>query len=128
MEEIHKIASDNPEVVVIKKSIMEKHTTAISALCLTPEINPPVWYAKMMQGEVGHIHMDVDGSAHVTLSLADAREVIEKGWGERQAFTGNVLPWGYTMIYAPRNRDEVEVLGKIFRAGIAFVSGGKDVR
>ena len=63
----------------------------------------------------------------MTLSLADAKEVIEKGWAQRHGLSGRLLPWGYVMVYAPRDEEEVEVLGRIFRAGIAFVSGGREV-
>ena len=66
-------------------------------------------------------------SGHVALSLADASEVIQKGWGERHRLTGTrVIPLGYTMLYQPRTRDEVEVFVRIFEAGIEYAkSNGK---
>lgn len=63
----------------------------------------------------------------MTLSLADAKEVIEKGWGLRHKLSGPLIPVGYLLLYAPRNEEELEVLGRILKAGIAFMSGGKEV-
>lgn len=63
----------------------------------------------------------------MTLSLADAKEVIEKGWGLRHKLSGPFIPVGYLMLYAPRDEEEVEVLGRVLRAGIAFMSDGKEV-
>ena len=63
----------------------------------------------------------------MTLSCADAKEVISKGWGERHRLAGTYLNLGYTFVYAPRDLEEVEIMGKVFKAGIAFMSGGKEV-
>lgn len=64
---------------------------------------------------------------HDTLSCGDANEVISKGWDERHRLAGTYLNLGYTFIYAPRDVEEVEIMGKVFRAGIAFMSGGQEV-
>lgn len=82
--------------------------------------------ASKTAGEICHIH-DSDGSMHVTLSNADGREVLMKGWGERHRLSGMYLHLGYTMIYAPRSEEEVQIMGKLFKAGIAFMTGGKEV-
>ena len=75
--------------------------------------------------EVTHVH-ETDMSAHVLLSFRDAKEVIAKGWGERHRMTGTVIPLGYTLLYLPRNAEEVEVLLKIMDAGIEYAkSNGK---
>lgn len=83
--------------------------------------------AQKTKSELCHIHPS-DGSSHVTLSFADAKEVLSKGWGERHRAAGSkFLQLGYTFLYAPRDDEEVEVMGRIFRAGIAFMTGGKEV-
>jgi hypothetical protein len=66
-------------------------------------------------------------TAHVLLSLADAKDVIAKGWGERHRATGTaVVPLGYTMLYLPRNKEEVEVMARILEAGVTYAkSNGK---
>jgi hypothetical protein len=56
----------------------------------------------------------------VKLSHADAKEVIEKGWGERHGLSrktvlsgktvrSRTFTAGYLMIYAPRNEGEVRL-------------------
>jgi len=116
------IAAANRSIVTVAQSKMEPQG---NALWLADGLAPPAIAAKN-RGEICHIH-ESDGSYHVTLSYADAREVIEKGWGERHRVAGTYLNLGYTFVYAPRDEDEVEVMGKVFRAGIAFMTGGKEV-
>jgi hypothetical protein len=95
------------------------------AIFLAEDIQSPT-IASKTAGEICHIH-DSDGSMHVTLSNADGKEILSKGWGERHRLSGTYLHLGYTMIYAPRDEEEVKIMGKIFKAGIAFMTGGKEV-
>ncbi|KAL2161526.1 hypothetical protein VTH06DRAFT_8088 [Thermothelomyces fergusii] len=76
------------------------------------------------------VHAHSEGSSHMTLSLVDAAEAIAKGWGERHRLSGvtRMLPWGYTLLYAPRNDDEFEVWTRIVVAACRFVTGGKDIK
>ena len=92
---------------------------------LTESYKIPTLNAKVPR-EIGHIH-ESDMTAHVLLSLADAKDVIAKGWGERHRATGTVaIPLGYTMLYLPRNKEEVEVMTRILEAGVEFAkSNGK---
>lgn len=58
----------------------------------------------------------------MTLSFADAEEVIVKGWGERHRLSGtDLIHLGYTMVYVPRSVAETEVLQRIFQAGVEFM-------
>lgn len=68
--------------------------------------------------EVFHSHCSADGSSHDILSAADAKLVLDSGWGERHGFSGRVLgfPLSYVMIFAPRTMPEVETIGMIARA------------
>ncbi|SPQ18664.1 a4d333d2-7ce9-4b55-a24b-2b372983af1e [Thermothielavioides terrestris] len=79
------------------------------------------------RGEITHVHGE--GSSHVTLSLVDAEEAIRKGWAERHRLSGvgNLMPWSYVMLYAPRDDDEFEVWKGLIIAGCRFVSGGKEI-
>jgi len=122
-EQFYAIAEANPFVIQIRTSKLERHGPAF---WLVPEIPVPEW-AKRTRGEIAHMHLDSDGSGHVMLSLADAKEVIEKGWGERHGFSGVILPSSYMIIYAPRNEEEVRIVGQIFKAGIRCVSNGREV-
>ena len=67
-------------------------------------------------------------SAHVLLSLADAKEVIAKCWGERHRMSGTVamIPLQYTFLYLPRTVEEIDILVNILEAGIEYAkSTGK---
>ncbi|KAI1823980.1 hypothetical protein F4861DRAFT_539444 [Xylaria intraflava] len=73
------------------------------------------------QGEICHVH-NSDHSLHLNLHADDAREVIEKGWGQRHPLTSRPLfftmpvPRQFTMVYAPRTRDELAVVCRIIEA------------
>lgn len=96
------------------------------AIFLLPSISPPA-IAKKSKSEVAHIHTAGDATSHVVLSYADCKEVIRKGWGERHRLSGNILPLGYTLLYSPRNETEVEVMNRIFKASLEFMTGSLDV-
>lgn len=73
-------------------------------------------------GEIGHIHL-TDGSMHLTLSPGDAKEVIEKGWGELHGLAGNgPLIKTYMMVYSPRNDAELKVTKRILDAAVKYAS------
>ncbi|KAI0404792.1 hypothetical protein F4802DRAFT_212499 [Xylaria palmicola] len=73
------------------------------------------------QGEICHVH-NSDHSLHLNLHPEDAREVIEKGWGQRHPLTSRCflfkmpVPRQFTMVYAPRSRDELKVVCQIIEA------------
>jgi len=66
---------------------------------------------------------------HMTLHPADARVVLEAGWGERHPLARGgwfekFVPEGFVMVYAPRGEEDVEVLVRIVEAGAWFVDQG----
>ncbi|KAF2638462.1 hypothetical protein P280DRAFT_456515 [Massarina eburnea CBS 473.64] len=72
------------------------------------------------KGEMCHIHPP-DGSTHMILSLADQKSVIELGWGRRHRLSGGgLLPWNYTLVYAPRDEGEFAVWKRIVGASVDF--------
>lgn len=100
----------------MRTSVLERRGDAIF---LDPSILPPK-ISSTRQGEMAHIH-ETDLSAHVALSLADARVVVGKGWGERHQLSGNVIPLGYTLLYVPRTVEEVSVFVSIMQAGVDYM-------
>lgn len=63
--------------------------------------------------EVAHVHA-MDRSLHASLPDADAKEVIEKGWGERHRLAGRFgLSTGLVMVYSPRDKEELATVDKI---------------
>ncbi|KAH9845476.1 hypothetical protein Tdes44962_MAKER06602 [Teratosphaeria destructans] len=103
----------------IGTSCFEKHGTGLFSV---------VPAKRTCGGEIVHAHPS-DGSMHMTLHPADAKEVLAAGWGERHPIARGGLferfvPGNFVMIYAPRSEEEVQVALKIVRAGVWFVSGG----
>ena len=79
--------------------------------------------------EVFHSHCEAEGSSHAILSAADAKLVIDKGWGERHGVSGKGLgvPLGYIMIFAPRTKEELETVRMIARAATRYGLEGKEI-
>ena len=68
------------------------------------------------KGEWAHVHR-LDHSWHVLLSPADTAAVLKSGYGEIwPAAALGWVPVGYVLIYAPRNREEIEVVLRILEA------------
>lgn len=102
-------------------SCFEKHGTGLFSTAPDP-------WRRRCGGEICHVHPS-DGSMHMTLHPADARAVLEAGWGERHPISRGgwferFVPGGFVMVYAPRNEDEVETALEIVRAAAWFVGGG----
>jgi len=81
------------------------------------------------RGEICHVHHS-DRSMHMNLHPDDAKVVLEKGWGERHPLARGgwmkaYVPREFIMIYAPRNRTELDVVCRIIEAAGFWVSGQK---
>jgi hypothetical protein len=74
-------------------------------------------------GEVAHFHRP-QGSMHLHLNPDDARLVIERGWGELHGLSGRShgLPATYTLIYAPRDRQELDAVRRILAATLDWAT------
>ncbi|MCB0536247.1 MAG: phospholipase [Bacteroidetes bacterium] len=107
----------------------EEQPTRISvlgarAICLKREFPIVNQNAFMADREFAHFHPGSDGSMHLGLPMADAGEVIEKGWGElHPVVRKGWLPANFVMVYAPRNEAEAEVLKKIIYRSYQFATG-----
>lgn len=58
----------------------------------------------------------------------DARVILEKGWGQRHPLSGGgwmmaYVPREFVMIYAPRDRTELDVVCRIIEAAAFWVTG-----
>ena len=125
--EITLIANANPQTLELGPSKLEG---GCPALFIREEIYTPNHAsARQSPREVFHVHSAAEGSCHAILSAADAKLVLEKGWGERHGLSGRGLgvPLGYVMIFAPRSVGEVDIVGMVARAAAGYGLEGKDV-
>lgn len=109
--------------LLIGTSCFEKHGTGLFS------ISPA---KRTCRGEIVHAHPS-DGSLHTTLHPADAKTVLDAGWGERHPIARGgwferFVPGGFIMVYAPRNDEEIEIVLRIVKAAAWFVGGGDGVK
>lgn len=112
------LAAENPGLAIKGSSLELSSYPALWAI----DGDTAAHIHKMTGGEIAHVHPE--GSAHMVLSLVDAEQVIEKGWGEMHPLAGKIprLPISYVMIYAPQDDAEVAVWKKVADAAVAYVS------
>ena len=65
---------------------------------------------------------------HMNLHPDDAKAVLEKGWGERHplargGWMKTYVPREFVMVYAPRDRNELDVVRRIIEAAGFWVCG-----
>lgn len=117
------LAAQHPDLLETKPSHTEgKSTDGLYARKDSPDLKPNerVASATILDFEIAHAHPAED-SLHVWLSEADARKVVEADWGQR--FPLAFVDKGWTLVYAPRNHDEIDVVETIVKAGVAWVTG-----
>jgi hypothetical protein len=114
------IAAAHADLLEIKPSHTEGRST--DGLYARKELDTlnPLARDRILDHEIAHAH-PADNSLHVWLSDVDARKVIESGWGQRFPLT--FVKGGWTMVYAPRNQAELEVVERIVKAGVAWITG-----
>jgi len=120
LEALESAATQNPEKLHTGISCFEKK--GLSLFSKYP-INTTC------KGEIVHVH-NSDRSMHINMHPDDAKLVIEKGWGERHPLARGgwfkqYVPREFMMIYAPRNRAEMEVVFQIIEASGYWISGEK---
>ncbi|KAI1758857.1 hypothetical protein GGR53DRAFT_197898 [Hypoxylon sp. FL1150] len=119
---LHALAAANPAEIRVRPSNLEgplfNSLWLAEGLAIRDEI-------KRLHGEFAHPHGE--GSTHLVLSLKDAADAIEKGWAERHRISGvgGLMPWGFVLIYAPRDEREMEVWKRFVVASARYALGGK---
>lgn len=72
--------------------------------------------AFMVGTEFAHLHPSYDGSLHIVLPEAAARQVIELGWGEFHPLVSQgLMPPTNVMIFGPRDAAELDIIWAIVR-------------
>ena len=74
--------------------------------------------------EFAHLHPAPDLSLHLSLPVEAAAEAIEAGWAELHpwALEGRMAPTRI-LVYAPRDRDELETVWGLVAASHRFATG-----
>ena len=114
------VAEKHPEALRIGTSCFEKKGLALFA---QHPINATC------RGEICHVHHS-DRSMHMNLHPDDAKVVLEKGWGERHPLARGgwmkaYVPREFVMVYAPRDRAELDVVCRIIEAAGFWVCAGR---
>jgi phospholipase/carboxylesterase len=75
----------------------------------------------VLEREFCHIHPYPDGSLHLFLPMADAKEIVVKGWGEFHplAFLKEI-PSNFIMLYSPRSERELSLVKEIILRSHSF--------
>lgn len=84
---------------------------------------PPEAFLVPSAREFAHLHPGHDGSMHLALPFALARDVIARGWGVAHPLAGVRLTAGMVMVYGPRDAAELETVFGIVRAGYEWAAG-----
>lgn len=120
-----KFCREHPDILVLDLSKTEGRST--DAIYAKPDLpgRHPSAKDKILGNEIAHVH-PAENSLHVWLSGPDAKEVIEKGWGERFPLSamGMCHP-SWIMVYAPRSMEDVDVIEEIVSAAVQYVAGIK---
>ena len=82
-------------------------------------VGPPE--AFLIGREFAHLHPEPDQSLHLSLPEGEANAVIESGWAELHPWSreGRIPPTRL-LVYAPRDRDELEVVHGLVLAAYRF--------
>ncbi|KAI2470491.1 hypothetical protein F4781DRAFT_174584 [Annulohypoxylon bovei var. microspora] len=117
---LHELTAANPKLFQVKPSGLEG--PLFNAIWLADGITMRD-EMKHLKGEFAHAH--AEGSTHLILSLVDAAKAIGSGWGERHRLSGVgfLIPWGFVMIYAPRDEKELQVWKEFIVASGRYVLG-----
>lgn len=120
---LNNLSDSNPHLFVTGPSTIEG---VVPAIFIAPGVGLPKHQRfPRSPREIYHTHT-TEGSSHALLSPADAKLVIQRGWGERHGLSGKLrIPLSFVMIFAPRNDTEVQIVERIVRAAAQYGLNGK---
>jgi phospholipase/carboxylesterase len=88
-----------------------------------PRLGPLDAFIVPSAGEFAHVHPGHDGSMHLALPPALAADVVAQGWGVAHPLAGVRLTPGMTMLFGPREADELETAVGVVTTSHAWASG-----
>jgi hypothetical protein len=78
----------------------------------------------MMAREFAHLHPAPDESLHMMLPPGLASEAVDKGWAEVHPVAAKgLIPGNAVMVYAPRDREELEIVFGLVEASFRYALG-----
>ena len=88
-----------------------EHPAGPAAAFLVPEV-----------AEYAHVHPTYDGSLHLALPVAQAADLVAKGWGAPHPWAGTRLTPGFVMVFGPRDAEELETVAGVLAASHRYAS------
>lgn len=119
---IQHVVERHSDRLYLATSSFEYHSTGMHA-------HPNHRLHDTKNGEIVHVH-PCDGSMHLSLHPADCKLVLERGWGQRHPIAWHrglwkerYVPAGFTMVFAPRDEKDLEIVLQIIDAAAWYVMG-----
>ncbi|KAE9964413.1 hypothetical protein BLS_008384 [Venturia inaequalis] len=110
-------------LVRTNSKLLQRELSRIEGPVPAVQLHPSLPVSALLErtrSEIIHVHPP-DGTTHLILSLEDSKSVIERAWGQRHRLSGGkMLPWNYTLVYAPRDEEEFEVWKGVVEAAASF--------
>lgn len=118
VSQIRSYAQEPANMLLERTSCFEKNSSGLFT-------SSPI--TRTCGGEICHAHPS-DGSLHLTLHPADAKIMLQSGWGERHPLAKGgwfrrFVPREFVLIYAPRTEQDLHVVMQIVAASVWWVSG-----
>ena len=94
----------------------------LSAVVLSDEFVSTDAPASPEVAEYAHVHPTYDGSLHLALPVAQAADLVAKGWGAPHPWAGTRLTPGFVMVFGPRDAEELETVAGVLAASHRYAS------
>jgi Family of unknown function (DUF5519) len=120
MDELVRRSREIP-IVLTRESRMASPQSFALALSDKFALGPPE--AFIDRHEFCHLHPMPECGIHLTLPRLLRDEVVRLGWGERHPVAEACILPALLTIYAPRNRDEVEIVLALVLQSCSFAQG-----
>lgn len=118
------------ELVARVRQLAGVHTgpSAISvpgarAFALVDAAGPSEAFLVPRAGEFAHLHPAHDGSLHLALPPALARDLVTRGWGAAHPLAGLLVTLGFVMVFGPRTEEELDIVAGIVATSHAWARG-----
>jgi|HubBroStandDraft_6_1064221.scaffolds.fasta_scaffold396842_1 hypothetical protein len=98
-------------------------TRGTSAMRLSEEAAHGPIEAFIDDHEFCHIHPLPEGTIHMVLPAPFRNQVVNLGWAEPHPLAGGACPETLVVVYAPRNRDELDTVWTLIHTAYDFAQG-----